>query len=121
MFGVGVSRFYQRSEEFAKRFPPDIAKQYPENAHNYYLQVAAETGLVGAALFVGFLAWLLRKHWTSADPTKLACGTAVVTIMIFGLTQHPLLVDRFFFVFVTVCAALAASGDTQNQRNELGL
>jgi O-antigen ligase len=95
--------------KYAQTAPPDLYFKYPENAHNYYLQMAAETGVVGLALFVGFLIYLLWKYWISSDAVKLSCGISLVGLMVFSVAQHPLLVDRFFFVFAMVCAVLAGS------------
>jgi O-antigen ligase len=119
ILGIGVGKFYQNSAEYASRAPPDLYWKYPENAHNYYLQIAAETGLVGFMLFVGFLVWLFWKHFRPADPIKLGCGIGLLGLMIFSVAQHPLLVDRVFFVFVTICAVLAGhEGNGQGANNE---
>lgn len=110
LFGIGVGAFYRNSLAYAKRAPQDyLIFYFHENAHNYYLQIAAETGLVGLILFLGFLAWLLSKHLILTDPVKLGCGLALAGLMIVSLAQHPLLVDRVFFVFVMICAVIAGS------------
>ncbi len=48
MFGIGLGEFYQRSGEFSS---PELLALFPpaqhENAHNNFLQILAETGLVG--------------------------------------------------------------------------
>src|SRR5438093_13556069 len=111
-FGIGVGAFYRNSLDYAKRTQRDRSHDvyvfyFAENAHNYYLQIAAETGLTGLLLFLGFLGWLLSKNLKLTDPVKVGCGIALVALLIFCIAQHPLLVDRVFFAFVMVCAVVA--------------
>ena len=90
---------------------------FAENAHNYYLQIAAETGLTGLLLFLGFLGCLLsKKSLKLTDPVKVGCGIALVALLIFCIGQHPLLVDRVFFAFVMVCAVV--DGGAQDPPSE---
>ena len=59
-FGIGIGRFYSRSGEFSS---PELLATFPpavhENAHNNFLQILAELGIVG----FGVLMWLL---WSAA-------------------------------------------------------
>ena len=66
-FGIGLGEFYQRSGEFAT---PELIAKFPvavhENAHNNFLQIAAELGLIGGVVFV----WLVAARaatWRHAD------------------------------------------------------
>jgi O-antigen ligase len=104
--GIGVGNFYRNSKEVSEKISSDVVVLFPENAHNYYWQIAAETGVPGLLLLLTFLVWLLWHHWRLDHPVRFAAGTAVMSILIISLTQHPLLVDRIFFVFVTICAVL---------------
>ena len=53
VFGVGIGRYYTLSSEFSS---PRLRATYPhENAHNNFLQVLAELGVVGLAAFVSVL------------------------------------------------------------------
>ena len=108
VFGIGVGAFYRSSVKYAQTAPPDLYFKYPENAHNYYLQIAAETGVVGLAIFLAFLVHLLWENWRSTDFTKAGSGISLLGLIVFSVAQHPLLVDRVFFMFVTVCSVLAA-------------
>jgi O-antigen ligase len=109
ILGIGVGHFYQTSAEYSKKVAPDLYWQYPENAHNYYLQIAAETGVSGMLLLTAFLMWVLWAHWTATNPMKFSSGLGVLGLMIFSMAQHPLLVDRLFFVFIMVCALMAGN------------
>ena len=51
VFGIGISRYYKEVARYAPRQELLIALQ--ENAHNYYLQAAAELGLLGLAAWLG--------------------------------------------------------------------
>ncbi|MDQ3346382.1 MAG: O-antigen ligase family protein, partial [Acidobacteriota bacterium] len=56
IFGIGLGEFYRRSGEFSS---PELLALFPpahhENAHNNFLQVLAETGVIGLGAFL----WLL--------------------------------------------------------------
>jgi hypothetical protein len=108
LLGIGPGRFFRNSTDYGNRVAPEVLCLLPQNAHNYYWQIAAEAGLLGLTLILVFVIRLLKKHWALDDPVKLGCGVAVMGMMIFSLTQHPLLVDRIFFEFVLICASLMA-------------
>ena len=50
--GVGVGSFYRNSIFEQLTASPSLLRLGGENTHNYFLQVLAETGMVGAAIFV---------------------------------------------------------------------
>ena len=57
MLGLGQGDFYRLSANFAFSGSPFLTQILNgENAHNYFLQVLAENGLIGSALFVFMLA-----------------------------------------------------------------
>ncbi|MBI3332940.1 MAG: O-antigen ligase family protein [Candidatus Omnitrophica bacterium] len=60
IFGVGVNTFMANYMTYAPR-----PNQGPAYAHNCFLQIAAETGIVGLVLFMGFLASLFALYWRS--------------------------------------------------------
>ena len=109
-FGVGIGRFYSRSGEFsssgaAQEFPPAVH----ENAHNNFLQILAELGIVG----FGVMMWLL---WTAAgygrrllgadmhDPLRWGLMTGLSAFVLSCLGGHPLLIDEPAFAFWLVSA-----------------
>lgn len=116
LFGVGVGEFYQRSGEF---ITPELAVLFPparnENAHNNFLQILAELGVVGLAAFlwviglaVRRLAALLGRAPGEALPRGLAVGLAA-----FGLScmaGHPLLVPEVAGIFWLVLGVVAGMG-----------
>jgi O-antigen ligase len=59
LFGVGMGRYYHTSPLFLS---PQLAWTYgAENAHNYFLQVAAELGLPGLGLFAAWIGVVLFR------------------------------------------------------------
>ena len=108
-FGIGIARFYPESARFLEG---RLGENYHENAHNNFIQVLAEQGLVG----FGALLWCLGvvviggARAQFAQPTALrACLlAAVVACTATWMTGHPLLVQQFAFVFWFYCGVLAA-------------
>ena len=95
VLGVGVGTYYDRSSEF---MPPGIHAIYGrENAHNYYLQVATELGVIGFVLFLWWLGAGLARVWQSAqrhasDPALLAVLCSCAAYLLTCVTGHPFLV-----------------------------
>jgi hypothetical protein len=81
-----------------------------DNAHNNYLQIAAELGLPALALFVYVSAFAVRASRQQADRFWLAWGLTVglVTYLVTCLAGHPLLVGGAAYPF-WMALGLAAS------------
>jgi hypothetical protein len=99
--GVGIGQYYQTSSLFLS---PQMAWIYGfENAHNYFLQVAAELGIPGIALFLiwtGAAAFVIGRALARvADPRLLGAAAGVLALLITCLTSHPLLVNEVAFSF----------------------
>jgi O-antigen ligase len=98
-FGIGIGEYPQQSGTFSS---PQLLKLYPpaehENAHNNFLQVLAELGLIGFGAFIWILATaavgcarrLAHHHDGSLHWTVCAGLLAFVTTWLAG---HPLLID----------------------------
>lgn len=111
VFGVGVGRFYGLSARFSSA---EIKRLYPrENAHNNFLQILAELGLVGLALF-GWLLWAVGcRIWRALrsdrlSPPALGAAGGVIAFLLTCLAGHPLLVPEVSYAFWLVLG-LAAS------------
>lgn len=112
IFGVGVGRFYARSPEF---MPEIVAAEYAhENAHNNFLQVLAELGIVGLAAFVWLLIavlWRPRNRTGGVDQTQSVLSGLRIGIVGFLLTcllGHPLLVREVAYPFWIALGLVAA-------------
>jgi O-antigen ligase len=113
-FGIGLAEFSRRSGEFSSpwllaAFPPAAH----ENAHNNFLQVAAELGLIGGAAFVWLLAAAMRGSVRAASsdaPVAVLTCAALVAYMLTWLGGHPLLVVEAAVPFWILLGAAAGAG-----------
>jgi len=115
--GIGIGRYYKEAWAYADRREAMIRPR--ENAHNYYLQVAAELGLTGLAVFVALLGWGLAAAWrglgcedAASRRIALASGAGVLAFAVTLLGGHSLLLreGQLGFWTVVALAALAARG-----------
>ena len=102
LFGVGVGQYYRTSPLFLS---PQLAWAYgAENAHNYFLQVGAELGVLGLALFCAWVGVVLGRALKAIaiephDLRLLGATGGVVVLLGTCLTGHPLLIDEVAFPF----------------------
>ncbi len=65
----------------------------PYEAHSDYLEMLAETGIIGTLLWVGMLIYLViagvRRVLKSSRPIELAMLCGVLTIMVHAITEFP--------------------------------
>jgi hypothetical protein len=115
LFGIGVGRYYPASHLFLS---PQLAWTYgTENAHNNFLQIASEMGLVGFGLFglwiAGGIASASRALAIAPHDWRLIGALAgVVTFLATCLTGHPLLVREVAFPFWVQFGLVAALGSS---------
>ena len=67
IIGNGLNTFY---DNYMKVRQDDMRNKHGSYAHNCYLQMAAETGLVGLAAFLAFVTALLLKGFRSLRGIK---------------------------------------------------
>ena len=102
IFGVGVGGYSLWSAHFS---PPELLEiYYRNNAHNYFLQIAGELGLVGLAVFGWVLFASLRSAWPGTygirrDPLQFGLIAGVVAFLLTCLTGHPLLIPEVIYPF----------------------
>ena len=132
VFGIGLGEFYQRSGEFSS---PALIEKFPvavhENAHNNFIQVAAELGVAAGILFtwliVAALVTIARRAValedtvprTPRDPRLLLLILAAVGA--FALTclgGHPLLIPEPGYVFWTMLGAATGSAAALSERTQ---
>jgi O-antigen ligase len=101
VFGVGVGRFLEESAHLAT---PELQVYYrAQNAHNQFIQILGELGLVGASLFVGVLACTLvpswRQSWAHQTAPMGALMFGLAGFLISSLLMHPLLLPEVSAAF----------------------
>ncbi len=96
-FGIGPGNF-------------SPASGLSDNAHNNYLQIAAELGLPAAVLFVCVAALAVRGSWSQAAQSWPAWGLTLglTTYLVTCLSGHPLLIGGAAYPF-WMALGLAAS------------
>lgn len=118
VFGVGTGRFHAESARFgATALLTELRfSDGHENAHNYPLQILAETGVVGLAALIAVLAVPLvrRAIPVRASPISLWLGAGLGAYVLTWLTGHPQLVANsaliFWLLFGTFAGSLRAGG-----------
>lgn len=85
------------------------------STHNLYLEIAASVGVVGFALWVGFVASAIRSAWrayrTTASVLVLAAVASVAGMLVMGLTLHGISADEpWIAVGLMMAIATAVSG-----------
>jgi O-antigen ligase len=121
LLGSGVGTFYRLSKDYiAKEDLKGIPEVYPEdhpneNAHNFFLQFAAELGVVALILLIGILYLTVRK-WISINklPTTVNVGNllyldssiecrglclGILAYLMTQVTGHALILPSHQFLF----------------------
>lgn len=114
VFGIGIGRFYSRSGSEIR--DPAVMAIYPrENAHNNFLQILAELGILGLVSFGVVLGGVALAVVRSLAPSSPAAGAAigVAAFLITCLAGHPLLTPEVSLSFWAVLGALAAHNGAQ--------
>ena len=123
--GIGPGRYYRDSPNF---LTPQLAWTYgSENAHNNFLQVTTEEGIIGFFVYATFFAGaiglafrgLSRRSGAAAKADWRLLGAVAGVIAFLGtcLMGHPLIVPEVAAAFF-VQLALAASLGGSNVLNE---
>ncbi len=105
--GVGIGQFHRRSTEY---MPPTLRRYYEaENAHNQYLQIAGELGLVGLAWFVAVLVLaVVPAIRRPPEPETAGLLAGVVAFLVASIAQHPLLDSQVAAAFWIALGLLRA-------------
>ena len=122
-FGIGVGRYFRDSPNF---LTPQLAWNYgSENAHNNYLQITTEAGILGFFLFAAWFTGALRPAFVALarnphDWRLLGATAGIVTFLGTCLMGHPLLVPEVAtacFVLLALAGSLGGSS-LLNQRSQ---
>jgi O-antigen ligase len=107
--GVGIGRYYKLMPKYLDDAGEEIIQ---ENAHNYFLQMGAELGLIGLlsllALMGTAVALAIRTAWVADDPAVVTMGAAVAAgVVAFAVTcgtGHSLLLHEAQVTFWPLAA-----------------
>jgi O-antigen ligase len=111
--GIGPGRYFRDSPNF---LTAQLAWAYgSENAHNNFLEITTEAGIIGFFLYATWFAGALILAFrglvrTPRDWRFLGCVTGVVAFLGTCLTGHPLLVPEVAMVFFFQLALAASLG-----------
>jgi len=112
-FGIGAGQYYRDAPLF---LTPQLAWAYgSENAHNNFLQITTETGIIGFALFACWIAGSLQLAMRALvrvphDWRLLGAAAGVAAFIGTCLTSHPLVVPEVAMVFFLQLGIVAALG-----------
>jgi putative inorganic carbon (hco3(-)) transporter len=114
IFGVGPGQFFrQYSQEYANQLNLRFLNT-PRRAHNLYLEIAADTGIVGLATFMAIVTatlwglWRVNVLWRAHHPPHaqlaVACLLSLVAYLASGVFLQ-LAYHRYFFFLVALANA----------------
>ncbi len=110
-FGTGLASF--ESVYTAIEARQDLAPTYAHRAHNDWLELVLETGVVGVAAMVGFLAWFVissARVWfgSRAVGNEFArpASLAILLLLIHSFLDYPLRTTMMQSVFAICCGLL---------------
>ena len=114
VFGIGISQYYERSVEY---LPKVLGFPRGENAHNNFLQIGVELGLVGIGAFLWTMASAFRRLFAARaidrrdwllNGLMLGIGATLLTFLV----GHPLLSGAYAYTFWIALALSVARADT---------
>lgn len=115
--GVGPAAFDTAYPNFVTRANdpfrnPNADGKYCYHAHQMYVSVAAETGLIGLAAFLFAIALIVRWYRQAAPPAREAANPYVASLAViaFPINSQPVLYSGWWFpiVLLLLCGMLAA-------------
>lgn len=115
LFGIGQGNLFRMSSNIDVSHSIYMVQQGGENAHNYFLQTLAETGLVGTAAFILVLSW---PFYRVTQFSKIAApALALFSIGLGNLFSHPLLIRPNLILFAVLLALMYASIEDATSKN----
>jgi hypothetical protein len=119
-FGSGLGTF---EESFAAYTPPGSSQRW-DRAHNDYLQLMWETGLMGLALFLAAAGIFLHRYWLPAvlarshpmSLFRLGLAISVLTIAVHSLVDFNLQIGSNGFLFALISGSIVALHDGVDAR-----
>lgn len=106
--GLGSFPLYYRTIED----PTAIGVEIINHAHNDYLEIALELGVVGVLLILAFLAWwatrslqIWRSNVQGSDLGRVG-SVIVLVVLVHSLVEYPIRTSAIAAFFATACALM---------------
>ena len=122
LMGIGQGNLYRVSSTYEFSGSALMARLGGENAHNYFLQLLAEVGLIGAACYAVVLFFPLFKLKTIEKLS--ATYIAIFALFLGNVFSHSLIIRENYYLLMVFIGGLYAyldSLDTTNRKVEVGL
>ena len=119
--GVGPGVFDEAYPKFATRTNdlfrnPNLEGKHAYHAHQMYVSIAAETGLIGLAAFIATISLIVRWYRQAAPHAREAANPYVASLAViaFPINSQPVLYSGWWFpiVLLLLCGMLAALEST---------
>jgi len=113
LLGVGPGNFRIHYPAYAHELEIDPSKNIVRVAHNHYLAVAAETGLLGSAAFMALLVGFCRrmhnarKRLAEAGLHEEAVFVAAIIVAIYGFLMSSMFLDTGYIYHFWLLAGIA--------------
>lgn len=104
IFGHGLDTFYAAFPAYKHDPAP-----FPQ-AHNSWLQLAWETGLVGFCLFTSYCAWLIRQLYCLREFLLISGLVIIGTNMVFHFPDRMTQTNLLMVAFVAYCEKIIKKG-----------
>ncbi|MDB5470615.1 MAG: O-antigen polymerase [Caulobacter sp.] len=100
--------------------PTSMQNTYVNHAHDDWLELLVETGLLGAAVMIAFLVWFARAAWRAwrrhhgPDPSKgggiaaRAASLVIGLLLAHSLVDYPLRTPAMMCLFALACGLMLA-------------
>lgn len=112
--GVGVGTY----PLLLKKFAPKNAYLFSTvtHAHNYFLEIAAEVGIIGLIIFLSIPLFILKIYTKTPQRPLLLTGiaNAIICFLVTCLTGHPLVLQEMQFIFWLFIALFISTIKTAN-------
>ncbi len=106
-FGTGLGSF---ATAFANlEDPMTVTPIFVNHAHNDYLEIASELGLLGVALIITFLSWWIRqavKIWKSADTLAKLGVVMSAIVLLHSAVDYPARTAAIMALFAAAIALM---------------
>jgi O-antigen ligase len=115
IFGIGQGNFFRLSSNIDISHSLYMMQKGGENAHNYFLQTLAETGLVGVSAFILVISWPFFRvdHFSKIGVPSLA----LFSIALGNFFSHPMLIRPNLILFAVLLALMYASIEDDAPKN----